>query len=189
MPLSYLLESKVKGITGVSFATISDPTFAAIEMARPFAGVITYFISMFLVSGIIFTLYKVFFVSKFGGTLGKLLFGLRIVDQSTNEFLNLKRAFFRQVLGYAFSGVLVGLGFFRIIKNPDNLGWHDELFDTKVIRRGGVLGGVLAFIVVFIALPVVIYVSGSTIFSSFMATDLYNQEGIEDTGFEQRRSI
>jgi len=105
------------------------------------------YIILFIFSfGILRLVYSIYFISIFGGTLGKLIFNLKIVDQQTEQLISKKRAFYRLLIGYAFSVQFIGLGFFRIIKNSNKLGWHDELFNTKVIVKGSPYSGVVMFV-------------------------------------------
>ena len=107
---------------------------------------ICYVIGFLLVFGLIRLGYSIYFISHFGGTLGKLIFNLKIVDNNTNELISNKRAFYRLFIGYAFSFQFVAWGFLRIIKNSNKLTWHDELFDTKVVSKGSAFSGVITFV-------------------------------------------
>ena len=116
-----------------------------------------YYFSVFMLSAPLGTLYSTIFISKFGGTLGKLLFGLRVENRDSNELIDKKRAFYRSTLGYIFSGQIFGLGFWRIIKNEENLAWHDELFFTKVLKyKKGTLG-CIAMLVMLVLLGVLLF--------------------------------
>lgn len=76
--------------------------------------------------------YAPWFTSKFGGNIGKLLTGLRVTDENGN-LLTFRRSLFRYLIGYFFSGLLFGLGFFAIIKDKEKLGWHDKATGSKVV--------------------------------------------------------
>lgn len=81
---------------------------------------------------IINLLHDIFFTHYFGGTIGKLLTGLKVIDEHGN-YLSLKRSFFRHTVGYQFSSILFGLGFLAIIKDPQKQAWHDKAVGSKVI--------------------------------------------------------
>lgn len=81
---------------------------------------------------IINLLHDIFFTHYFGGTIGKLLTGLKVIDEHGN-YLSLKRSFFRHTVGYQFSAILFGLGFLAIIKDPQKQAWHDKAVGSKVI--------------------------------------------------------
>ena len=112
---------------------------------------------IFILYNILMIIYTLFFVGKFGGTLGKLLFGMKIVDRDSGEAIGIKRAFLRTYLGYTFSSQFFGLGYWRIVKHPEKLAWHDELFNTKVVITRGPLLGIIVSIVFPVLSAIVIY--------------------------------
>lgn len=79
-------------------------------------------------------LYNIIFTHYFGGTLGKLLTGLKIVKEDGSK-LPLKMILFRQTAGYQFASTLFGLGYFSIVKDPKKQGWHDKTVGSKVIVK------------------------------------------------------
>lgn len=94
---------------------------------------VLYLITLFLPLSILYSLFYVsWLTSRFGGTLGKLITGLRVTGENGN-LLSYTRNFFRHTTGYAFSGLLFGLGFFSIIKDPNKQGWHDKAVGSKVV--------------------------------------------------------
>ena len=70
--------------------------------------------------------------AKLGGSPGKLLIGIKVVD-SDDKYLSFKRAFFRSFVGYMVSGSLAGLGFFWIFKNNGRRAWHDMMVGSFVM--------------------------------------------------------
>ncbi len=76
-----------------------------------------------------------FFVGRWGATIGKLAFGLRIV-RSDGGKLPYGLAFMR-FLAYFISLLPLGLGFFWAGLSSRKRAWHDYLADTKVIQRRG----------------------------------------------------
>lgn len=77
--------------------------------------------------------YEVIFTHYFGGNLGKLITGLRVRDQSGNQ-LAFNKILFRQLLSYKFSGLVFGLGYLSILKDPNKQAWHDKTVDSNVFR-------------------------------------------------------
>lgn len=108
---------------------------------------LTYALSMLFLLPIVKIVYRVYMTSNFGGDLGKILFGLKILDNRNNTNLDTKTAFYRNVAGYAFSTVFLGLGYFAVLKSAENRAWHDELFNTKVVRASTWISGLLAYVV------------------------------------------
>jgi len=120
------------------------------------------FLLFIFIGGVIQIFYHVYFVTNYGGAIGKLLFGLKIVDANTNELIDKKRALYRYIAGYPFSGVFFGLGFFRIIKHENNLAWHDELFNTKVVGSNKDAMGYLSLFMLLIVFIALVYLIAST---------------------------
>lgn len=75
-----------------------------------------------------------FFIRKFGGTVGKLLTGIEIVD-GDDKYISFWRAVFRQTIGYTVSGLLFWLGFIWIFVDRDRQGWHDMMAGTFVVTK------------------------------------------------------
>lgn len=130
------------------FSLLSIPMFIAIVTESTnmlTVGILT--ASLYMFSCVFYTAYIIYFVSRFGGDLGKLLYGLKILNSQNDSLLDLKTALYRQFPGYIFSGGFFGLGYLRVLKNPDNLAWHDELFGTRVVKNGSFMPGLFATIV------------------------------------------
>lgn len=100
-----------------------------------------------------------FFLSPFGlflniglpyyfqATLGKMLTGLKISDID-NKPLPFKMLFFRQTVGYLFSGTLFGLGYLNIFKDPEKRTWHDKATNSKVVVTQNIwFVGLIAFLI------------------------------------------
>jgi uncharacterized RDD family membrane protein YckC len=126
-------------------------------------------VTFLLFFGILRLFYSIYFITHFGGSLGKLIFNLKIVDNQTEELLSNKRAFYRVFIGYAFSAQFIFWGFLRIIKNPSKFAWHDELFNTKVVSKGSVFSGVMTFFGVILLTGFLAY----KIFTTFQFSEYY----------------
>jgi uncharacterized RDD family membrane protein YckC len=81
------------------------------------------------ISGLI----EVTMTSKFGGSIGQLLIGIRVVD-SNEKFISFNRAFFRAYVGAIVSGLLFGLGYLWMFWDPERRGWHDKISGTIVVK-------------------------------------------------------
>jgi uncharacterized RDD family membrane protein YckC len=109
-----------------------------------------------LLLGLLFSLsalyvfYQTYFISKFGGTPGKLLCGLQVRDYETGNRISMKTAFLRQTAGYAFSSQFFGLGFYMITRSKENRAWHDELFNTVVLREGVWWYGLISYLLILL---------------------------------------
>ena len=104
----------------------------------------TLMISQVLVFGL-FALQLVFITLR-GQSLGKLITGIRVVDQSTHRLPSfIKLIGTRTLLLFIIYNLLFSftsfMGFFVIIihyymaaKSPENIGWHDKLAKTLVVK-------------------------------------------------------
>ena len=82
----------------------------------------------------ILTLVNIALTVNFGGGLGKLLCGLKIVDQDS-RYLSYKKAFFRLLVGYQVAKLVSGLGFIWIMVDKQKRGWHDLVTGSWVVFR------------------------------------------------------
>ena len=104
------------------------------NLAEKAVSIATFVLVFLFLSIPICALYYTLTTNKFGGNLGKLIFNLRVVDENSGQHLSKNTAFYRYVLGYIFSMKFFGLGFIQIIRKEDKRAWHDDLFQTKVIK-------------------------------------------------------
>lgn len=77
--------------------------------------------------------YFTFFHGTWGQTIGKMIFGLRVV-RTDGQPLSFARALAR-ALGYLLSAVPLFLGFLWVAFSPGKRSWHDALTDTMVTRE------------------------------------------------------
>lgn len=110
--------------------------------------------------GITWFIFNLMMVSSFGGTIGKLLSGIRVVREDGKP-IGIKKAFVREVIGKYAAGVFFGIGFFWILKDEMHRGWHDLIAETKVV----VFNKLLMMAGVTVA-------AGLILFESFLAINL-----------------
>jgi len=84
--------------------------------------------------GLLFFLYFCATLSAFGGSPGKLLLGLRVVDAKTGAKLGFGRAIFRELFGKALSTLPLTLGWGMAFIRDDTRTLHDLTADTVVKR-------------------------------------------------------
>jgi uncharacterized RDD family membrane protein YckC len=75
--------------------------------------------------------YQAYFVSKRGGTPGKLILGLRVIHPD-GSLLTMGQAFGRS-LGYMVDVVILYIGFLMIAFDEQKRGLHDRIVDSRVI--------------------------------------------------------
>lgn len=134
----------------LNFVSFDDPAL----LLEKFMESVLILLSVGLVSSFLYA----YLISKFGGTVGKMLCGLSIVTPAGKN-ITYMRAFFRSTVGYMVSGSFVFLGFFWIFKDEKKRGWHDMVSETLVVsaRREnlvvpllGLIGIVILNILIFI---------------------------------------
>lgn len=83
-----------------------------------------------------FVLHTVYFTameaSKFQGTIGKIVMGLKVLDKN-NQRLDVPKALLRN-LSKIISGIILGIGYLMIIFDDKKQGLHDKIADTFVVR-------------------------------------------------------
>ncbi|KKS03619.1 MAG: RDD domain containing protein [candidate division WWE3 bacterium GW2011_GWF2_41_45] len=121
----------------------SPSTWSALSVVLPFS-------ILFLIPILMF-FYSWYFTHKFGGTIGKLLFRLRIVDEN-GSYMDKTTAFWRMTAGYALSSSFFGLGYLWAFRKKEDLTWHDRFLSTRVIRVGSPVWGIIALILLKIVL-------------------------------------
>jgi uncharacterized RDD family membrane protein YckC len=100
---------------------------------------LTFMFLYFLMTAFISMLYFIYFHGTTGQTVGKMIFGLKVV-QSTGEKITLGVGFLRWV-GYIISGIVFCLGFIWIVFDRKKQGWHDKIAGTVVVRVKNIVNG------------------------------------------------
>lgn len=78
------------------------------------------------------SLYAMIMVGAWGGTVGKLVLGLRIVRHSDGGKVPYGLALGRSLAGFV-SAIPLCLGYLWVALSPSKRGWHDYLCDTRVV--------------------------------------------------------
>jgi len=93
------------------------------------------FMAIFLVTAFLMNMtYFIWFHGTVGQTLGKRVFGIRVV-QVSGEKMTLGIAFLRWA-GSLVSGIFISLGFIWIALDGRKQGWHDKIAATLVVYSG-----------------------------------------------------
>lgn len=106
-------------------------------------------------------LYDTYLTAKLGGTLGKLIVGLEVLDENGKR-LNLKSSLYRHTVGYFISGQLCGAGFWWILRQ-DKTAWHDSLTNTAVLKK---TNNLIKTLIAFISLITLIILEATLTVSS-----------------------
>lgn len=113
-------------------------------------GILLYYM-VFTISPLVI-LYRVILTIKFGGGVGKLVSGIKVVGKD-RKLLRFWPAMFRYIVGYFVSSLLYGVGFLWIVRNPNKQGWHDQVSGTYVIHdkpKRWIIGSALLIILLFV---------------------------------------
>ena len=85
-----------------------------------------------LLSLVLFAVYGMIMIGAWGGTVGKLILGLRVVRHSDGGKVPYGLALGRS-LAETLSLLPLGLGYLWVALSPSKRGWHDYLCDTRVV--------------------------------------------------------
>lgn len=77
--------------------------------------------------------YYVYFISQQGATLGKKVLKIRVQKES-GQNLTLVDAILREVVGKFISTIVLFLGFFWMLWDPQKQTWHDKLAKSVVVK-------------------------------------------------------
>ncbi len=124
---AYLLDLVVIGSLN---RLIVFPVFRALGLPVAESGM---FAPAAIVTAIVFYLYFVLMTKYFGQTLGKMVFGLRVVDLK-GEPLSWGTVLFREWIGRFISSTLV-VAYLIVAFLPKKQGLHDLFADTSVVHE------------------------------------------------------
>lgn len=84
---------------------------------------------------LIWAVYSVFMINKYGATLGKMALGIRVQNQTTGANLTIVEAILREVVGKFLSGMVFLLGYLWMLWDPNKQTWHDKIAKSIVVRK------------------------------------------------------
>jgi uncharacterized RDD family membrane protein YckC len=82
----------------------------------------------------VFWLYHWLFIGLKGQTLGKMAFGIKVVNDDSGSVPGLGRAALREIPGKILSTIALHLGFLWVIWDKRKQGWHDKIAGTCVLK-------------------------------------------------------
>lgn len=89
-------------------------------------------ILFFLLPGLVFLFYNIFFIWKYGATLGKKWLKVKVISED-GQALKFSQAFNRESWGKFLSGLVFSFGYFWAIWDKNRQTWHDKLAKTYVV--------------------------------------------------------
>lgn len=78
--------------------------------------------------------YYVYFIGSRGQTFGKQITKIKVVKIGTNNPPGYFSAFLREIVGKFISFIVILLGFFWMLWDPQKQTWHDKIAGTVVIK-------------------------------------------------------
>ncbi|MEK7498102.1 MAG: RDD family protein [Patescibacteria group bacterium] len=110
------------------FTTVTSP-----NIYRQFDSAL-FGISFIFTFSVLYALLNAYLTSKFGGTIGKIVVGIKVVNEKGGK-ISFYRAIFRNYIGYTVSSTIAFLGFIWIlIDKKDHRAWHDLISGTYVVE-------------------------------------------------------
>lgn len=85
----------------------------------------------FVLFTLIWTLYVVWMTGAYGATIGKMVLKMKIIKVD-GSVLSYSDALLREIATYL-SAVVLFLGYFNIIWDPNKQAWHDKIAKTYVV--------------------------------------------------------
>ena len=135
-PASFILRGIALSIdSSVWLIVFSLMVFTISQQNRPelilnaLIGALTF---VFLFS-ILYSLFISWTIATFGGSIGKLICGLEVVNEK-GDYLTFKQAFLRTYVGYVFSSLFLWAGCFWALRDKEHLTWHDMMIGSRVLR-------------------------------------------------------
>lgn len=147
---------------------------------------ILYSVSVFIVFQAVYVIVNAYLTARFGGSIGKLASGIKVVDEN-GGLLSFKMALFRNTVGYSVSALFFGAGYYWIIKDDDNLAWHDLAVGSKVVFEAK--NGLVTAIATLAALIVLAAIIMSTSVSNFKKNGFLYMNIVQDAAREVQRTI
>lgn len=80
-------------------------------------------------------MYSVYMTAKWGQTIGKWLFKIKVVDARTGNLTSMPQVFVRETFGKFLSGLIFGMGYLYGYLNPKSQMLHDVVAGTVVIKN------------------------------------------------------
>ncbi|WP_110114117.1 RDD family protein [Bacillus sp. CGMCC 1.16541] len=124
---AYLLDIIVIGSVN---RLVIKPIFQALDVSRE-GGILSPYA---IATAIVFYLYFILMTKICGQTLGKMVFGLKVV-QLNGEPLSWSVIVFRELIGRYISKTLLFIGYLLVAFLPKNQGLHDHFAETTVIHE------------------------------------------------------
>lgn len=133
---AFLVDVSVLVVSGSLIVAPIQKKIRAAQLVSESETMLIGFLLMLLTAGILSVVYQTLFVAWRGQTIGKRIFGLKVVDIWESHTPRLSDAFFRAVLWW-FDVILGALPTLGIYSDPLRRAFHDRVSNTIVISLRG----------------------------------------------------
>lgn len=150
--------------------------FSVTKIEELFGAVVWAITSVLLMGVLSEFVFIIFPITKLGGTFGKYVTGLEIVDEKGN-WLSWRRAIFRNYFGYMVSGLVLWTGFWWALRDANRQTWHDMMTGTFVVqkRAWAAVGAVVLIVVLAINVLLVMTIIEQAKNNIFLYKKLFDQ--------------
>lgn len=126
------------------------------------AQVLLDFVTILVPMGIVQWIIQLVLMGKFGTSLGKLAFGIQVVDLESKQPIGTWRALLREYIAKPANGLVGGLSYLLVLVDPKHQAIHDHAAGT-VVRRQWSLGIITGTILLILVLGVFVWEINSLI--------------------------
>lgn len=106
--------------------------------------------------------YNIFFLTKYGTTIGKKVFRIKVIGSDGN-IIGLKNAVLRETIGRILSSLFFSLGYIWVAFDSKKQAWHDKIARSYVILTQPLRGGKKLLILV---IPFILFILPTIFFAT-----------------------
>lgn len=132
--LAYVIDTMILSIVFYGMA-IPLGILTDISSPEPSTEALASMAFLYLFFIVIYLAYVIYFYTQKGGTLGKLAFNIRVVNQDTGAKLTWGQVILRETLGKFLSALILYIGFFMAGLRKDKKAFHDLMASSQCLRK------------------------------------------------------
>ena len=131
---AYIIDLIITGVVN-TILNITLTTFGMLKASavNDFSGFIKYYLVAVFINTVINCTYEVFFIGKWGATIGKMACGLKVVTADGDKITYLRS--FARYWGKVLSAFTIYIGFIIAAFDGEKRALHDMICSTRVIRK------------------------------------------------------
>lgn len=125
-----MIDGMIINIVTIPAALLLKPLLRTLGFSELIASLLT--IPVGLIATFFFAGY---FYSTRGATPGKMVLGLKVLNDENGTYPSFIASGFRDTLGKYLSIVVLGIGYLMVAFRSDKRGLHDLIFNTQVVKK------------------------------------------------------